>query len=325
MKFFEMPKVVVNRHRKALALTVKTELAALRRQYSIAGRKDFCKYLDCLIGGKRSPSIVVRPIVELAKVVHAVEDVKAEHPDSDWNELELRLGQIFDYEARFRDALTWNSGKYIELMIERGLLYCPYCNAHPLEANPIKPKDDRYNKGPLDHFYDKATYPYLALSIYNLIPVCDRCNNKKGRKRASLETHSHPFADDYDALMCFHANKTDLPKLLDGQAKTCRVELRPTDRQRAEQAEQLSIDVGLHGRYSGRVTQEVAASTLVKAQRHPKSALTTLRELAQVSNMTFQEAAAEWFGVRFDGADINRQQYGKLKHDMLPDELRAIR
>ncbi|WP_419672991.1 hypothetical protein [Aliarcobacter butzleri] len=47
----------------------------------------------------------------------------------------------------------------------------------------------------LDHFFDKGTYPYLALSFYNLIPSCSACNAKvKGsqillRIIVSLQTH----------------------------------------------------------------------------------------------------------------------------------------
>lgn len=28
----------------------------------------------------------------------------------------------------------------------------------------------------LDHFYPKSLYPFFALSLYNLIPVCGTCN-----------------------------------------------------------------------------------------------------------------------------------------------------
>jgi len=41
----------------------------------------------------------------------------------------------------------------------------------------------------LDHFYDKGTYPYLALSFYNLIPSCPTCNSSK--VKGSKNTFEH--------------------------------------------------------------------------------------------------------------------------------------
>ena len=53
---------------------------------------------------------------------------------------------------------------------------CYYCNID--FVNTYNTKGGKKNKFTLDHFYDKATYPYLALSLYNLIPSCYTCNSK---------------------------------------------------------------------------------------------------------------------------------------------------
>lgn len=60
---------------------------------------------------------------------------------------------------------------------------CPYCNRCLIE-----PINDGAGKktvvGELDHFYCKSKYPYLAVSLYNLVPSCGICNGKswKGEK-----------------------------------------------------------------------------------------------------------------------------------------------
>ncbi len=58
---------------------------------------------------------------------------------------------------------------------------CPYCNQHyTLYVN------SRFKKGikhkalfQFDHFYSKNRYPYLSMSLYNLIPCCQICNHEK--------------------------------------------------------------------------------------------------------------------------------------------------
>ena len=48
------------------------------------------------------------------------------------------------------------------------------------------------------------TYPYLALSFYNLIPSCPICNSRlKGNKKFNLKSHVHPFAESFHELVRF--------------------------------------------------------------------------------------------------------------------------
>lgn len=54
---------------------------------------------------------------------------------------------------------------------------CPYCG-----LTIIQPSNS--TKHQIDHFFPKGKYPFLALSYYNLIPSCDKCNESplKGQK-----------------------------------------------------------------------------------------------------------------------------------------------
>ncbi len=57
-----------------------------------------------------------------------------------------------------------------KLYKEINIKVCPYCNLRDIslyESHNIS------KRGHLDHFYSKAKYPYLALSLYNLIPSCE--------------------------------------------------------------------------------------------------------------------------------------------------------
>ena len=62
---------------------------------------------------------------------------------------------------------------------------CPYCNQNHI--NIVYGKDGKAKMwGDLDHFYDKSTYPELAICLYNLIPVCKVCNQLKSSKKTGI-------------------------------------------------------------------------------------------------------------------------------------------
>lgn len=71
---------------------------------------------------------------------------------------------------------------------------CPYCN-----RSLIAPIDDGNGKktaiGELDHYYCKSRYPYLAVSLYNLVPSCGICNGKsrKGEKDLYGTRFQNPY------------------------------------------------------------------------------------------------------------------------------------
>lgn len=71
---------------------------------------------------------------------------------------------------------------------------CPYCNRN--YTFTVTNHDNKILRPDIDHFYDKDTYPILALSFYNLIPSCIECNRTiKRTKQFSINTHIHPYTD----------------------------------------------------------------------------------------------------------------------------------
>ena len=57
---------------------------------------------------------------------------------------------------------------------------CPYCNRNYILNFNKKGKANATAQ--LDHFFDKKDYPYLSVSIYNLVPSCGTCNLRKSSK-----------------------------------------------------------------------------------------------------------------------------------------------
>ncbi|WP_054721085.1 hypothetical protein [Marinifilum fragile] len=141
------------------------------------------------------------------------------------NELKL----IFNYEI-FRDNKPpkWGAYSYFKKL---GVNACPYCNRifinptkrlNRRKLTPLREKFDNQTyewikghnpnlKPDIDHFYSKEKYPYLAISLYNLIPCCTICNSRLKHKRDW--TILHPYSDSLDKHYRFTVdfeNKEDI-------------------------------------------------------------------------------------------------------------------
>ena len=65
------------------------------------------------------------------------------------------------------------------------MVTCPYCNQNHINVVYDKKGKIRF-WGDLDHFYDKSTYPELAICLYNVIPVCKVCNQLKSSQKGQI-------------------------------------------------------------------------------------------------------------------------------------------
>jgi len=80
---------------------------------------------------------------------------------------------------------------------------CPYCNINST-FTVIQEDNTKITRPEFDHFYDKDTYPILALSFYNLIPSCHICNSTlKGTEKFSIDIHLNPYSDNFDKIAKF--------------------------------------------------------------------------------------------------------------------------
>lgn len=124
------------------------------------------------------------------------------------NTVTTELKEIFDYELLKRK----DRDKLLDAM---HISVCPYCNRQFITS--FEKNGKIRSTADIDHFYSKDLYPFLALSLYNLVPSCQICNS-----RFKLTTdfyqipHINPykrgFSDDgrfklinIDSLVC---NKT---------------------------------------------------------------------------------------------------------------------
>lgn len=95
------------------------------------------------------------------------------------------LKEIFRYD-KFSDS---RQAKSILRLIDMEV--CPYCNR--AFTSTIVRKNGGV-RPQFDHYFPKDKYPYLAVSLYNLIPSCPKCNQFKSMH----DTYEKPVLYPYD-------------------------------------------------------------------------------------------------------------------------------
>ncbi|MBP1163476.1 hypothetical protein JOE44_000360 [Chryseobacterium sp. PvR013] len=96
-------------------------------------------------------------------------------------------------------------GKVRQFFHEKNITeFCPYCNISRAfySVNPVTGKIADQHQ--LDHFFDKATYPLLSLSLFNLVPSDSVCNTaNKHEIHFSDELHLNPYISGFKNDMKF--------------------------------------------------------------------------------------------------------------------------
>lgn len=115
----------------------------------------------------------------------------------------VKIGQIesIEIQKEFERVYTnFSNRKYGYQWAEKlGVTVCPYCNRSYIFT--VK-KDARNGKArpQYDHFFPKSIYPYLALSMYNLIPSCAVCNGGKSNVDSFKDQkvqYLNPYVEGY--------------------------------------------------------------------------------------------------------------------------------
>lgn len=118
------------------------------------------------------------------------------------------------------------------LQRQLGVKVCPYCNRMYTTTlfGECRIRPD------FDHFYPKSQYPYLAVSLFNMIPSCSMCNRKKGD---TAEIYSKESSDNISIIYPYDESFNDphrqisfrvIPhkkEAMTGQSEEFTIELQP--------------------------------------------------------------------------------------------------
>lgn len=157
--------------------------------------KIFLNYiLDLIIVEDLDKNLITAKPEKLSVLIRLIEYKFKNLLDSNYsvNDYTYRklLSKIFYYDNYDR----WNAYQLAEQL---GVNICPYCNRIPTYT--IGKSSKKGTRPQFDHFFDKARYPYLSLSIYNLVPSCSICNSSyKHSKEFNIDDHFHPYIKGFD-------------------------------------------------------------------------------------------------------------------------------
>lgn len=306
------------------------EMFYIKRVYRVykkyQGKKGF------LVQGPSVIDAIVRRFEKLDKIVKE-KFGKTEY--AAWERGKKKIEKLFDYEmfsqgqsldvevrggkTRFRwDANhdSWSGWYFLKLL---STATCGYCNSdgvftleYKAQGKPTRQRSE------LDHFWPRSKFPFLGLSLYNLVPSCTRCNrNIKGANYEPLGEMVHPYSHDFhdgakfyavfkDYKGLTHPNDTGVDVIIDRPTGPHSVDL-------AKRAKKSAEFFHLEEVYNQIYELEVN-DVVRKVLYFPESYLADLRKRypgideSVLNRMTL--------GMSLNPADINKLPHEKLRQDI---------
>lgn len=188
---------------------------------------------------------------------------------------------------------------------------CYFCNIDFI--NKFSTSSKTKNGFTLDHFLDKGTYPYLALSLYNLVPSCYVCNSKVKHTNAitGLSPTSQKF--NFDSKVKF---KTFLinPNLQVNKEADIELFLKEDF---SDKYQNYFKVLELDGRYEYHKYKVI--EMIKKRKEYPDS---RIEELSQLTQKTVEEVKQDLFGMYVD-ENLHKRPLSKLIKD-ISEELELV-
>ena len=208
---------------------------------------------------------------------------------------------LFNYETKFQKYISKFFEQYVEVHT------CYFCNIEFI--NTFMTKDEKIKNGfTLDHYIDKGKYPYLALSLYNLIPSCYTCNSKVKRVH-SVETLSPASTHfDFNEKVKFKTFMENENLQIDNEE-----DFRLLLKEDFSDIYKQYIDVfELDGRYEYHKYKVI--EMINKRKEYPDS---RIKELALLTQKTEEEVKQDLFGeYLFEDENLHKRPLSKLVRDI---------
>jgi len=167
---------IEHEHQERWKKDIETQLLKCYNRARRPDRQEFWKW--CL--DNAGDWLIAKP-EELAKVVQKVKNDYAELLSANNKKIRNEVRYIFGYKhSKLLYLANWLNVKT-----------CPYCNMHYTIYVDGHTRKAKMAKFQFDHFYDKAEYPMLSMSLYNLIPSCASCN--QGKSKGELDLDFNPY------------------------------------------------------------------------------------------------------------------------------------
>lgn len=195
-----------------------------------------------------------------------------------------------------------------------GVTVCPYCNRSYIFVSSKKGTRPQY-----DHFFPKSKYPYLALSMYNLIPCCAVCNGLKHDDDTVENPIIYPYQDSYGVQAEFVENGVDADNIVSwlGAAPKYEIKIRYKDKinpdlkKRIEQAVKIFRLEDLYSKHSDYV-RDILRTAYIYHDDYFTGLVTQYPDLFHSK----EEAKDFVFFNYLEEKDWGKRVLAKLTHDL---------
>ena len=232
--------------------------------------------------------------------------------------------KLFHYEKLYKG--DWNRHELLSLM---GIEVCPYCqrnyisNYEGYEENNKKTKTKK-TTAHLDHFYPKAHYPFLALSLYNFIPSYQVCNSVF-KKAKEVQNSIYLYEEGFDELgVKFKTSKEVIYEILGEKNFDFSVEIdckNIEDKEKENKVKNSIKNLGLDKVYEKSHNQYIQ-NLLYTVEKYPENYLEACGEMFENDNdkkkqleKYFKDIVKEPYRKRIE----NGEPLAKLTKDILEE------
>lgn len=200
------------------------------------------------------------------------------------------LKEIFNYDYfSKRDPKNWGRHKLITSL---NIKVCPYCQRNYISSYEENESKSNKTTADLDHFYPKAEYPFLALSLYNFIPSCQICNSRMKGKKSVYDKKSkknkiiHPYEGDFKGV--FKTEEKILEVLLGNESEFKVIIDSKNDLETFETISMLKLD-----KVYERTHNDYLLNMIENIKNKPETYLESIAELFTNENIENKEKIKE--------------------------------
>ena len=252
----------------------------------------------------------------------------------------FKYANLYGEGQKIDEKETWSRHKLLSLM---GIEICPYCQRNyisnytekndkkceeednkEVEENKVEENNDEKTTATLDHFYPKADYPFLALSLYNFVPSCQVCNSIfKGD--ADTCDSIYPYEEGFDELgVKFKTSKEVIYEILGEKNFDFSVEIdckNIEDKEKENKVKNSIKNLGLDRVYEKSHNQYIQ-DLLYTVEKYPENYLEACGEMFENDNDKkkqleeyFKDIVKEPYRKRIE----NGEPLAKLTKDILEE------
>ena len=188
---------------------------------------------------------------------------------------------------------------------------CYYCNIDFI--NTFKKDNKTKNAFTLDHVLEKAQYPFLSLSLHNLLPSCSTCNTKVKDSKILFEVSPTNKNFDFDETVKFKTFVINLDLKIEKE-QDFYIKLIETY---SNKYDKYIEGLNLNNRYD---YHKYKVLEMIKKRREYPD--TRIKELSNLTNKTVEEVKQDLFGI-YLSKNLHKRPLSKLIKD-ISEELDLI-